>query len=112
MFDIPCKKCLIQAVCRERCNKFNKYSFVPVRLKTVGTGLLVGGAFSSIASSYRDDLTFVILFLICAISGIFFMVIGLMKEKKYYRIADELITYESAIFRKYGVKFPANRRAR
>ena len=112
MFDIPCKKCLVQAVCRERCKEFNKYSIVPIKLKVAGSILTVGAIFSSITASYRDDLTFVILFLMCIIFGIFFMVTGLMKEKKYYRVADELITYESVAYRRHGFKFPANRRTR
>jgi len=112
MFDIPCKKCLVQATCKQRCDEFNEYSFLPPRLKSIGLALVTGAGFSAMAASIREDITFMVVFLVCAILGGLFMTIGIKKETKYYILAEEFMMYESPIFKKHGIKFPMNRRIR
>ena len=112
MFDIPCKKCLVQAVCRERCDEFRRYGKTPMKLKSVGAGAMVCCIFSSITASYREDLIFLYVFIICAIVGMSLMIWGIIKEKKYLNAGDEFCILESDIFRKYGVRMPMNRRVR
>lgn len=112
MFDMPCKKCLVQAVCRDRCDEFRLYGRIPIRLKTLGCGAMTGCVFSSITASYTEDVTFFYLFIICAAIGTTLMILGIIKEKKYFKASDEFCILESDVFRKYGIRMPSNRRVR
>jgi len=112
MFDIPCKKCLVQATCKQRCNEFNEYPFLLTRLKSIFTVVLAASGFGIATSTINNNLTFMILFLIFAIIASIFMGKVIRKETKYYIIAEEFMMYESPIFKKHGIKFPMNRRIR
>ena len=112
MFDLPCKKCLVQAVCRERCDEFRLYGRIPVRLQSLGCSAITGCIFSSITATYSQDLIFVYLFVICAAIGITLMILGIIKEKEYFKVGDEFCILESDVFRKYGIRMPNNRRVR
>lgn len=112
MFDLPCKKCLVQATCKQRCDEFNEYSFLLTRLKSIFTGVLAASGFGISASVINQSLTFIILFLISAIIASIFVGIVIKKETKYYILAEKFMMYESPIFKKHGIKFPMNRRIR
>lgn len=112
MFDIPCKKCLVQATCKQRCDEFNEYSFLLARLKSIFAGVLAVSGFGIATSTINHNLTFMILFLILAIIASIFMGKVIRKETKYYILADEFMMYESPIFKKHGIKFPMSRRVR
>lgn len=110
MFNIPCKKCLVQATCKQRCNEFNEYSFLLTRLKSIFTGVLAASGFGIATSTINYNLTFMILFLMLAIIASIFMGKVIRKESRYYILTEEFMIYESPIFKKYGIKFPMNRR--